>query len=61
MFKLFWGKVRYFSKVLATITTFDMVGRVRVCGYQEIAQGKGSVSKAASPRVVSAFPLVEFS
>ena len=58
--ELLRGEVRYLSEALAAIATFDMVGRVRVHGWPVVACGKGSVSKAVSPGVVSAFSLVEF-
>ena len=53
------GEVRDLNEALIAIAMFDMVGRVEVHGWPIVAYGEGSVSKAASSKVVSIFPLME--
>ena len=53
-------KVRDQSKALATVTAFDMTGRVRVHGWPVVACGEGSVCEVASTKVVSALSFVQF-
>ena len=51
---------RHLSEALAAVASFNVLGRVRAHGWPVVACDKGLVSKAASTRVVFAFPLVEF-
>ena len=57
---MFWREVRYLNEVLAAITTFDMVGRLRVRGWPVVACYEGSVGEVVSTEVVSALTLVKF-
>ena len=58
--KLFGWKVRDQGEALATVAAFDMAGRVRAHGWPVVACGEGSVSKAASTRVLFTLTLVKF-
>ena len=58
--ELLGWKVRNRSEALAAVAAFDMAGKVRVHCWPVVAYGEGSVSEAASSRVVSTLALVKF-
>ena len=54
-----WREARYRGKVLAAVAASNMTGRVEAHCWLVVACGEGSVSEAASTRVVSTFTLVK--
>ena len=57
-FKLLWGEMRYLGEALVAVATFDMISRFQAHCWPVVAYYEGSVSKAASTRVVSTLTLV---
>ena len=52
--------MRYRGKALAAVAASDMASRVRAHRWLVVACGDSAISKAASPKMVSTFALMEF-